>query len=263
MSIATEKPPMADDLAAAMDWWRDAGVDCDFADDATDWLAKEVEAEPVQQAQSQATPAAMRDAVEAEGKKAEIQRILPQDDELTNLAAFREWWLSHPAVDGAGLKGRIAPRGPQGAKLMVLVLDPEAQDDDALLSGPSGKLLGKILSASEIDPEHVYFASALPRHTPMADGGDWAAKGYGEALLLHIKLAGPAHILALGSHILPLLQHGMTSETQKEASSLHEINHDNRRTPLFVAESLEGLMGSPQLKARFWRRWIKYTERLN
>jgi len=28
------------DFAAATDWWRDAGVDLAFADDATDWLAQ-------------------------------------------------------------------------------------------------------------------------------------------------------------------------------------------------------------------------------
>lgn len=263
MSMPNQTAPLETDFAAANQWWADAGVDVDFADDATDWLATETTVEPKAAPQNAAiSPAELKAAEEAE-KKPEILRILPDGGAPADLVAFRKWWLEDPAVDPIGPKGRIAARGEAGAKLMVLVLDPEAQDSETLLSGPRGELLKKILKSSGISPKDVYFASALPRHTPMADGADWAAKGYGEALHLHIKLARPAHVLALGSHILPLLQHGMADQTQKEAGSLHEINHEDRRTPLFVAESLEGLMGSPQLKARFWRRWIKWTERLN
>ncbi|MEP2736265.1 MAG: uracil-DNA glycosylase family protein [Erythrobacter sp.] len=255
--------PLEEDFAAANQWWADAGVDVDFADDATDWLAaKEVIEAKATPSKAATSPAQAKAAEEAE-KKPEILSILPETGAPADLAAFRKWWLEDPAVDAMGPKGRLEPRGDVGAKLMVLVLDPEAEDSDTLLSGPRGLLLDKILKASGIDVGQVYFASALPRHTPMADGADQATKGYAEVLHLHIKLAQPAHILALGSHILTLLQHGMAGETQKEAGSLHEINHEDRRTPVFVAESLEGLMGSPSLKARFWRRWIKYTERLD
>ena len=145
---------------------------------------------------------------------------------------------------------------------MVLVLDPEPEDQTELLSGPRGQLLQKILAATGIPDDAVYVASVLPRHTPMADSSDLLAKGYAEVLNLHIKLAAPEHLCVFGTHIPPLLAHGTTGETMQTASSLQEINHDGRTTPLFVAESLEGLMGSPPLKARFWRRWVNWTERL-
>ena len=263
MSMPVQTAPLEEDFAAANQWWAEAGVDADFSDDATDWLAKEVADQTSSQELSPASKGANDKPAAEPEKKPEILSILPEANAPANLAAFHKWWLEDPAVDAMGPKGRVEPRGETGAKLMVLVLDPEASDGDTLLGGPRGALLDKILKASAIEPKQVYFASALPRHTPMADGMDQAAKGYAEVLRLHIKLAQPQHILAMGSHILPLLQHGMAVEMQKEASSLHEINHEGRTTPVFVAESLEGLMGSPSLKARFWRRWIKYTERFN
>ncbi|MEO9490984.1 MAG: uracil-DNA glycosylase family protein, partial [Marinomonas sp.] len=220
---------------------------------ATDWLA---EAEAAKPAKAALAKRATKPEPEPE-KKPEILRILPQAGAPNNLDAFHAWWMEDPALDAIGPRGRVAARGEVGAELMVLVPDPAGDDGAQLLSGAQGQLLEKILKASAIEPSDVYYASALPRHTPMADGADLAAKGYAEVLHLHIALARPKRILAFGSHILPLLQHGAAEELQKEAGSLQQINHDNRTTPLFVAQSLGGLMGSPSLKARFWRHWVK------
>lgn len=260
-------PSITQSLDAAINWWRDAGVDVDFAEDATNWLAqpapdkgnKATSNEPKTKTKTR-TP-----MVEELEKKPVQQRILSDDAIPGNLDAFHKWWLEDPGLDSMGPRGRVAPRGPatgQGAKLMVLVLDPEPDDTATLLSGARGRLLSKILAASGVDESEVYFASVLPRHMPVADGADLANKGYAEILHLHIALAKPEYICALGSHILPLLAHGAADTATKEAGSLQEINHDNRTTPLFVAESLEGMMGSPSLKARFWRRWVQWTERL-
>ncbi len=252
-SMTTQPPSLTDQFGAAIEWWRSAGVDFDFADDVTDWLAEAEASEP-----DKAAPARRAAKLEPEPeKKPEVLRILPKGTAPDNLDAFHAWWLEDPALDAIGPRGRIAPRGKASAELMVLVLDPAADDGAQLLSGAQGQLLEKILKASAIATEDVYYASALPRDTPMADGSDLALKGYAEVLHLHIALAHPKRVLAFGSHILPLLQHGAAEELQKEAGSLQQINHDNRTTPLFVAESLGGLMGSPSLKARFWRRWVK------
>ena len=38
---------LAEDYAAALDWWREAGVDCEFTDEPTVWLREpEAEAAP-------------------------------------------------------------------------------------------------------------------------------------------------------------------------------------------------------------------------
>jgi len=251
------------DFAAATDWWRDAGVDLAFADDATDWLAQPAIADNPKSKYLAAENATKDTPASDQPPPKKIARILPEQAAPADFATFRQWWLKEDALDPAGINNRVAARGEAKAQLMVLVLDPEPEDSAQLLSGPRGRLLTKILAATGVAEDGVYFASVLPRHTPMADSSDLLSKGYAEVLNLHIKLAAPEHLCVFGTHIPPLLAHGTPDETTGGAGSLQEINHDGRTIPLFVAESLEGLMGSPSLKARFWRRWIKWTERLD
>ncbi|MEM9017931.1 MAG: ABC transporter substrate-binding protein, partial [Verrucomicrobiota bacterium] len=63
----------------------------------------------------------------------------------------------------------VPPRGSARPDLMVLVIDPEQNDRELLLSGEKGKLLQRMLAAMGMNEDRVYIASALPRHTPMAD----------------------------------------------------------------------------------------------
>ncbi|MEL7447390.1 MAG: hypothetical protein AAGK02_16565, partial [Pseudomonadota bacterium] len=148
------------------------------------------------------------------------------------------------------------PRGSKNAKLMIVVVDPEQQDRDQLLSGPRGRLLEKIRVAMQLGENDLYLASALPRHTPMADTVNLANAGMHKVLLHHIALAQPENVLAFGHGILPLLGHALT----QDPVSLREINQNNAITPLLVSEGLDDMMNSPRLKARFWRRWTKWSE---
>ena len=117
----------------------------------------------------------------------------PQD-----LSGFAAWWLSEPTLDGGQVAGRIAPRGPNGARLMVLVDQPESGDAHSLLAGEQGRMVGAILAALGIDPEQTYFASLLPRHTPMADWAALGEAGLGELALHHVALAAPQRVISFG-----------------------------------------------------------------
>ncbi|HSM53675.1 MAG TPA: hypothetical protein VK839_05795, partial [Erythrobacter sp.] len=137
MTVAERIHPR--EIIAAFDWWRDAGVDCDFGDDVTDWLA-----EPPVQAAAEAParkPAAPAISEPVPSPKIDLLGANPPAD----LAAFREFWLTEPALDAVGPRGRVPPRGETGARLMVLVMDPEAGDTDALLSQAQGRLLSRML----------------------------------------------------------------------------------------------------------------------
>ncbi|MEL7218294.1 MAG: hypothetical protein AAGK01_07675, partial [Pseudomonadota bacterium] len=68
-------------------------------------------------------------------------------------------------------------------------------------------------------------------------------------------LAAPKRILALGGNILPLIGHDLPKDPQ----SLREINLVNPPMPLLVSKALDSMMAMPQLKARFWRRWIEWS----
>lgn len=240
----------ASDIAAAFDWWRDAGVDLDFSDDATDWLAVPEVTEDLAVA-----PAATRKpSEEAQVQPAEKTDLLGDAPPQT-LEAFREFWMTAPGLDAIGPRGRVAPRGPQSPEVMILVTDPEEHDGEQLLSGPHGALVAKMLKAMGFAPEQTYFASALPRYMPMTDGQALARQGYRELLLHHIGLVQPQRIVAFGANLPPLLAH----DVAQAALSLREINHDGRSIPLMVSEGLESMMAMPRLKARFWHRWLDWT----
>ncbi|GMN01322.1 uracil-DNA glycosylase family protein [Erythrobacter sp. MTPC3] len=255
-----EPPSLTRDLLAAMDWWRDAGVDLDFADDATVWTGSEdaASAQP-DAAINSSHPGASGAAGNVENDRPAASKIaradLLGDSPPASLADFHTFWMEAPGLDGVGPRGRIAPRGNANADTMFLVVDPEEADRETLLSGPQGALLANMMAAMGIAPDSAYISSALPRHTPMADTPTIAAGGMDAVTSLHIQLAQPKRIIALGSGILPLIGH----DQAQGAPSLPEINHAPSGIPVLVSEGLDSMMSMPRLKSRFWRRWIEWS----
>jgi DNA polymerase len=257
---------LAREFEAALAWWRAAGVDCDYHDDATSWLADAPSARaplsgdkpaPMRPTASGKSPAAGQPARLRADAPAPAPAQTPRPDLLgesppTDLAAFREWWMHAPGLDTARLHPRIAPRGPAGAALMVLVPQPEEGDRERLLDGPQGRLLGNILAAAGLGENAVYCAAALPCHTPMADIAALAASGMDAVTAHHVSLAAPQRVLVLGSALGPML-----GETTQEG--LRRINNNGRTIPAMVSETLEAMMDMPRLKSRFWRRWMEWT----
>lgn len=262
-------PSLAREFAAALAWWRDAGVDCDFHDDATAWLAASpltATASAAGAALPEGSGAAAAGLTKGEDKplravpSAAAPTTAPQverrnllgDSPPADLAAFREWWMTAAAIDAARLYPRIAPRGAAGAQLMVLVPQPEGQDSTRLLEGPQGRLLANILAAMGLDESQTYIAAAIPCHTPMADLGALAASGMDAVTAHHISLVAPQHLLVFGTGLGAMLG-------QTEEQPLREINQAAGTVRVMVSETLEALMEMPRLKARFWRRWMEWS----
>jgi DNA polymerase len=270
MTIAD--PSLARECEAALAWWRAAGVDCDFGDDATAWLSEL----PIADASGRAgltDTAALSDSDQAamQPPRAALAggqalrsgspphpalaapcRNLLGDSPPVDLAAFQQWWMTAEAIDAARLYPRIAPRGPAGAPLMVLVPQPEEQDRTHLLGGPQGRLLKNILAAMGLDESEAYIAAALPCHTPMADLGTLAAGGMDAVTAHHIGLAAPQQLLVFGTGLGAMLGH-------EQEQPLREINQATGKVRVMVSETLEALMEMPRLKARFWRRWMEWS----
>nr|WP_298896618.1 hypothetical protein [uncultured Altererythrobacter sp.] len=250
MSMANQDTLTSRDFTAMVEWWRDAGVDLDFADDATDWLAEPEVPETAEK------PAAM-----VKPKAEAVAPPPPQKIDLlganppTDLASFRNWWMNEPTLDAFGPRGRVASRGAVNAKLMLIVVDPEQGDTEKLLSQTQGRFVSRMLAAMQIAEDEVYFASALPRYTPMADGAALVQAGFSEVLQHHIKIASPQRVLAFGANLLPLLGH----DAAQEPASLENINHEGFSVAAMATEGLDSMMAMPQLKARFWRRWLEWT----
>jgi len=251
MTLAERIAPS--DLAAALDWWREAGVDSVFTDEATNWLTGPVPANSA----AEAAPALRSARFAPTPAPAPAQIDLFGGAPPADLAAFREWWLAEPALDAIGPRGRVPPRGMARTQLMVLVMDPEAGDTTALLSQAQGRLLGRILAAMAVPDGEIYVASVLPRHTPMADGVALTRQGYREVLSHHVQLVAPRRIVAFGVNILPLLGH----DAAQDPAAVEFFKLEGSSVPLLVSEGLDSMMAMPRLKARFWRRWLDWTGR--
>lgn len=235
------------DLAGALAWWRDAGVDCDFLDEPRGWLAKPEAAATAGPAAFVPLPPPPPPEPERIGGKA---GALP-----ATLAEFSAWWLTEPTLDGGIAEGRVPPRGPANAALMVLVPHPESDDAERLLGGPQGQLLDAILTALRIGPDSVYVAACLPRHMPLPDWHALQAAGLGDVVAHHIALAAPRRLLLLGSNISSLLGH----DPAKTGIPFAQFNYGGAMGPALAAPGLDILGTRPRGKARLWQALLDWT----
>jgi len=255
-------------VAGALGWWQEAGVSHAFADTPADWLAR---AGGAQNAPRSTPPTQSEAALPAPGKTAPLAAPPPTiggapEHWPTSLPAFRAWWLAEPSLAEGPLATRVPPRaivggasggaadGASGAALMVLVPQPEAEDDAVLLSGPQGRLLAAMLGAMGIAPAQTYIASALPRHVPFADWGDLARRGLGAVVAHHITLVAPRRLIVLGDNVSPLLGHNPA----QTSAFLPSVNHGEGNVPVLFAHDLGFLIGRPAARAAFWRQWLDW-----
>jgi DNA polymerase len=238
------KPDLAEQIAGALAWWREAGVDCDFKAEPQSWLATPDAIVP------EAPTLAVSSAPQVAANPAPpAPRALPAD-----LPGFVQWWLSDPGLDLADTAARIAPRGAGKAKLMVLVASPEPEDRDQLLSGPQGRLLSGILAALGLSSDEVYVASILPRHDALPDWPRLTEAGFGAIALHHISLVAPERVLAFGSNVSSLLAHGAACKP----GFLPDVNHDPGNFPVLGEMELAAFIKRPGLKAGLWNRLLEW-----
>lgn len=239
---------LAEQLAAAQTWWRDAGVYFIFHDDPRPWLADD--APSAEQALAPAASAPVS-APPPEPRIGGDSALWPQD-----LAAFQSWWLQEPSLDFGGMHPRVAPRGRAAASLMVLVPMPEEGDETRLLSGPEGRLVASLTRSMELDPSEVYVAAALPRRTLLPDWERLRSGGLGEVLLHHIALASPKRVIVLGTRVLPLLGH----DPAQAAPGVSQLPIQERQIPMLASYAPERLLESARQRQALWQRWLDWTE---
>ncbi len=239
---------LGDGLEAALAWWREAGVDYAFLDAPQDWLAA---AAPVPAPKAEQTPAP------------KPTRAAPPVPEAGPIAAdrtrwpatlpdFAPWWLAEPSLAPRGL-ARVPPSGPANPALMVLVPMPAEDDEGALLSGKTGRLLDAMLAAFGVDPARVYRASALPARIALPDWAALAGAGLGAVLARHVTLVAPERLLVFGrSDILALMGH----DSAHSALHLRGFNHESGTVSAGFEYDLETLLAKPGWKAGVWQRWL-------
>jgi len=250
MDTGTQSP-LCEELEAAFDWWRDAGVDCDFDDSPANWLKLAPQPDqPQPEAPPQVAAKVRSDPIAAVPAVIDTQS-LPND-----LATFAEWWLSAPELDAGRTSGRVPPRGEKHAELMVVVPEPERDDRDTLLSGPQGKLLANMLRAMQLEADQLYVASAIPRHLPGADWQALASGQTGAVLLHHIDLVSPKRLIAFGGNILPFFG----NDLPQSSAVLRKINLEGKSIPMLATRSLPALLDRPRWKGDVWKAWLSWTQ---
>lgn len=256
----TAPPPLSAQIAAALDWWREAGVSYAYSDEPQEWL------EEIAQEGAPPPPPMMRAKPEPPPPPPRPRLGGEVGQWPKTLADFAPWWMGEPTLDPTGTSGRVAPRGNAGAALMVVVPMPESMDAETgeLLSGPQGKLLEAMLRVMSLSAQDCYIAAALPRAMPAPDWDLLRHEGMGAVLAHHIALAAPRRLLLLGDRILPLLGH---DPSQKPAllSPINQSEAGNGSpeaigTPVLAAQDLGMLLENPRRKAGFWRSWLHWAE---
>jgi uracil-DNA glycosylase len=240
-------------LQASLGWWREAGVDCAFADEPVQWLTgPEAEPEPNPALPVLTEPPKARRSAAPSGAETPIldRSVWPD-----SLPRFTEWWLTDPALDNGRTSGRVPPRGATGAEWMIVVPEPEAGDSESLLSGPQGRLLDGFLRATGITAEDAYICSILPRHMPFADWPAIVAAGFADLLAHHVALVRPTRLIALTGNTLPL----PGNDPPNNSHPSRRFNHEGGQVPLFVARPLATLLERPRWKAGLWQGWLDWT----
>jgi DNA polymerase len=246
-TMDTRSPPtLAEQLAVAHDWWREAGVDSQFADEPRNWLERPAEKPP------EAPPPA------ASAKPPEP--VLPPLGGASaswpqTLDEFAPWWLAGEQIDTGGTGPRVAPRGAAGADLMILVPMPEEADRDRLLSGQQGQLIANMLAAMGISEDAAYIASALPRHAHHPDWQALADRQLGQVIAHHVNLAAPKKLLLLGPAMLPLFGH----DPAQAGAKPRRIEVQGCRVPALASFGPEALLQTPRFRAGLWRGWLDWT----
>ncbi|RVU04441.1 hypothetical protein EOE18_11620 [Novosphingobium umbonatum] len=249
---------LAAGLAAALDWWRDAGLDYDFQDDPRDWLPVE---EPAGEVLEPIHPALAKPVAAPEEQKPQMGG--PREDWPQSLADFTPWWMGEPSLDQGLTHERVPPRGPAHARLMVLVAHPEAEDAAAglLLAGAQGKLLSSMLPVLGLAEDEVYVASVLPRTMPSPDWAGLLAQGIGPVLAHHIALAAPQRLLVLGQSILSLLGHEPAQKTAKLRLSVGQ-GQPEQLIEALASYDLGVMLEHASRKRGLWQAWLDWTARV-
>lgn len=243
-------------LEGAFDWWREAGVDADFADSASGWLTdpeaeQAVAAPPPPAPPPIARKTALERALERPGSTAPAVAPEGLSDTLEN---FRSWWMTEPGLAAGVLDRRVPPRGVTGARLMVLLPQPFDDETDGLLTGAAAPFVAAMLRAMGIAEHETYVATALPAPMAMPDWSQLAATGLGAVTRHHIALARPQRVVLFGRAQLALFD--ILAERARDPLTLTCGGTDY---PLLAAPDLGNLARSGSRRAAFWNRWLDWT----
>ena len=231
------------ELAAALRWQMEMGVDTALIDTPAAVLPDQHPARPA--TQSQKPSARIRQSQAAETKLPVAQMSSPSDTvtrtpDLSDLQTLPDLKQALAAFDGCALKktasNLVFADGNPDAKVMIIGEAPGGDEDRMGLPfvGAAGQLLDKMLAAIGLDRQHVYITNILPWRPP----GNRTPSSEEVALLWpflrrHIQLKAPQVILALGGSSAKLLL-STTTGILKLRGQVQEIDFGEAGQPMVI-----------------------------
>jgi len=222
-------------IASALEWWRDAGVDCEIDDAPRDWLAR-------------AATAPVREPLPAQVQEATPEPA-PLPDTLDQFAA----WRIGDAVPEAAWPGRaLGTQGDVASGLMIVVDMPDREDEAAgqLLAGSAGALFDRMLAAIGRDRQSIYLAALAVKRPPAGRVTDDAGRKLEALIRHHLSLARPKRVLALGNAASRAIT-GM--DVAHARGSLRPVNHDGGTSEVVASFHPRFLLEKPAAKADAWK----------
>lgn len=222
-------------VASALEWWRDAGVDCEIDETPRDWFAR-------------AMPAPSADALPATVREAAPESVMLP----ATLEEFAAWRVGAAAPEAAWPGQPLATQGDPASGLMIVTDMPDRDDETAaqLLSGAAGALFDRMLAAIGRDRSSVYLASLAVKRPPAGRVTDEAGQNLEALLRHHLALAKPKRLLLLGNAASRAIT-GM--DVTQARASLHNINHDGGTVAAVASFHPRFLLERPAAKADAWK----------
>ena len=222
-------------IASALEWWRDAGVDCEIDDAPRDWLAR---------VESLSVPAKLPAQVaEAPAEAAKPPETLEQ---------FALWRLGDLVPEAAWPGSPLGTQGDVASGLMIVVDMPDREDAAAgqLLSGTAGALFDRMLAAIGSDRQSIYLAALAVKRPPAGRVTDDIGRQLEALIRHHLALARPKRVLALGNAASRALT-GM--DVAHARQSLRKVNHGGGTSEVVASFHPRFLLEKPAAKADAWK----------
>ncbi len=222
-------------IASALEWWRDAGVDCEIDDSPRDWLARAATAPALDRLPTQ------------------VQEVAPEPAKLPDtIEQFSAWRLSDDAPEATWPGRAMGTQGDVASGVMIVVDMPDREDDSAgaLLSGHAGALFDRMLAAIGRDRQSVYLTALAVKRPVAGRVTDEAGRKLEVLIRHHLSLARPKRVLALGNAASRAIT-GM--DVAHARGSLRPVNHGGGTSEVAASFHPRFLLEKPAAKADAWK----------
>lgn len=241
-----------DAAASLIRWWRDAGVDTLVEDEARDWLSAKSPLPAGERVaeRSDAGRGAVADSAPLPGRSAAVPlpcRERVEEALPPTLPALLDWLRDSPDVPEARWgRTRVLPAGDPQSELMILIDAPDAGE---LMSGETGALFDKMLTAIGRDRASIWLAP-FATIRPVGRVPQDALRRLTAIARHQIALVAPKRLLVMGDTPSRAL---LGTEVIPARGKFHSLNLGAATVETVTTFHPRLLQERPAYKAQAWK----------